>query len=410
MIRSLIRSRTGGRTRRFPPGSRPTLGGVGPTRDACPGRVPSPILPVSGRHSAPLRPPLAMPRFLPVRAILSRAILSRGVLLPALLLTLSACADPPEDPAPRLEQDGVTIDDAALDAAPEWLADLIRSDPTAEPQAISLLGEPLHAREDDTGEVAEADAALLGNPDDVELLIAAGRVRRNHWQYRQAMELYSRAAELAPDDWRPVRFRGHRHLSVREFDQGIRDLERARTLAPLNWDVSYHLGLGYFLDGRFDDAASEYLRCLELADDPDARAASEPGFRSCSENADDPESMVAMVEWTVRALERAGRMEEARSWVERIPADLPIQENIAYYHNLLMDQGVMTEDELLSPGPDGPYRLETVGYGVATRRLARGDIEGAEALLRRLMEDEWWPGFGRLAAEADLARLERRTP
>jgi Flp pilus assembly protein TadD len=94
--------------------------------------------------------------------------------------------------------------------------------------------------EDTTGAIAEADAALAAAPDDVELIIAAGRVRRNFWQYRQAMELYSRAIELAPEDWRPYRFRGHRHISVREFDQAITDLEKARELGA----CSLELGCG----------------------------------------------------------------------------------------------------------------------------------------------------------------------
>jgi tetratricopeptide (TPR) repeat protein len=319
----------------------------------------------------------------------------RPVLLPILLL-VQGCGEPP---APEAEP-------TDPDVIPAWLQEVMEGDPTAEPQAHSLFGEPLYARMDETGAVAAADEALRLDPGNVDLLIEAGRVRRNAWQYRQEMAFYTRAEELAPDDWRIPRFRGHRHLSVREFDQGIRDLERARELAPLNWDVSYHLGLAYYLAGRFDQAADEYLRCLELAEDTEARAAVSPGFRSCSANGDDPESLVAMAEWAVRALERSGRADEARTWVEAVPGDLPVSENLAYYHTLLMDQGAMTEEELLgAAGPDGPYRLETVGYGIAARHLARGERDRAVELLRDVMEDGWWPGFGRLAAEADLARL-----
>lgn len=325
--------------------------------------------------------------------------------LVALLTLVSACGDAPEPPPAT-----GAADPAGVEA--DWLTTLVAADPLMRPQATSLFGEELYAQIDTTGAVAEADAALLASPDDVELLIAAGRVRRNVWQYRQAMQLYDRAAELAPGDWRPVRFRGHRHLSVREFDQGIADLERARELAPMNWDVAYHLGLAYFLAGRFDDAADEYLRCLELAEDPAAlEAASDPDFRSCSANASDPESLVAMMEWAVRALQRAGRDAEVDELVSSLGSDLPVEENIAYYHNLLLHRGEMSEEQLLDLGPDSPYRLETVGFGIANRRLARGDTTGAVDLLRQLAADPWWPGFGRIAAEAELVRLgERPTP
>lgn len=276
-----------------------------------------------------------------------------------------------------------------------------------EPQTYSLLGEPLYQMEDTTGTIAEADQALATDPENMEKIMDAGRIRRNFWHYRQAMELYTRAMALDPEDWRPYRFRGHRHISLREFDAAISDLERARALAPLNWDVAYHLGLAYFVSGQFENAFSEYRRCLDLARDPEARVAAGPDFRSCSRNGDDPESRVAMTEWAVRAALRAGKTEEAMALVNEIPQGLQVEENIAYYHDLLFYKGVLSEEALLNPGPEAPYRRETVGYGVANWLLSRGDTARAQALLEELVQDPWWPGFGRIASEADLARLTR---
>ena len=283
---------------------------------------------------------------------------------------------------------------------------VLEADPTAEAQATSLFGEPLYATVDTTGAIAEADEALREAPDDVEALIAAGRVRRDFWQYRQAMALYSRAIEMKPDDWRPYRYRGHRHISVREFDQAIADLERARELAPFNWDVAYHLGLAYYVSGRFGDAAAEYVRCLDLAEGDEARAAQGDDFRSCSANGTDPESFVAMTEWAVRAALRAGRPEVASALLDAVPLDLEVGENLAYYHDLLLYKGAKTPEQLL--GPDAPYRRETVGYGVANWYLVQGDTARALELLEELVLDPWWPGFGRIAAEVELARLKGR--
>ncbi len=273
------------------------------------------------------------------------------------------------------------------------------------PQAVSLFGEPLFAKDDTTGAIDEADRALAEAPEDVELIIAAGRVRRNAWQYRQAMDLYSRAMSLAPNDWRPYRFRGHRFISVREFPNAIADLERARELAPFNWDVSYHLGLVYFLAGRFEDASEEYLRCLGLEDDPEALVAQADDFRSCSQNGVDQDSRIAMTEWAVRAALRAGRDEIASGLLSGIPLGLEVGENLPYYHDLLFYKGEMTEDELL--GPDAPYRRETVGFGVANWLVAQGDTARAVELLEELVQDPWWPGFGRISAEVELFRLTR---
>jgi tetratricopeptide (TPR) repeat protein len=272
-------------------------------------------------------------------------------------------------------------------------------------QAVSLFGEALFEKEDTTGAIAAADELLQASPNSLERIIAAGRVRRDFWQYRQAMDLYSRAIELAPDDWRAYRYRGHRHISIRQFDDAIVDLEAARERAPLNWDVSYHLGLVYFLTDRFDDAADEYLRCIGLADDPAALAAQADDFRSCSQNGTDMESFVAMTEWAVRAAARAGRDEEVADLLRAVGPDLGVTENIAYYHDLLFYKGLKTADELLNPGPDAPYRRETVGFGVANWMLVQGDSASARTLLEELVEDPWWPGFGRIAAEVELFRL-----
>ena len=115
--------------------------------------------------------------------------------------------------------------------------------------------------------------------------------------------------------------------------------------------------------------------------------------------------MVAMTEWAVRAALRAGRDTEAEELLEGIPLGLSVEENVAYYHDLLFYKGELTAADLLNPGEDAPYRRETVGYGVANWLLVQGDTAGATALLEELVQDPWWPGFGRIAAEVELYRL-----
>ena len=158
----------------------------------------------------------------------------RALRLAVLPLILAACTEPP----PPVEET-----------------------PAPQPEATSLLGEQLFAKEDTAGEIAAADSALATAPDDVEFLIAAGRARRNSWHYREEMALYTKVIGMVPDDWRPYRFRGHRYISVREFDNAIRDLD-------LTWTAELHAPV---LLVSPDGKASRFPRAMCAFETPDGR-------------------------------------------------------------------------------------------------------------------------------------------
>jgi hypothetical protein len=68
---------------------------------------------------------------------------------------------------------------------------------------MSLFGEALFATDDPTGAIEEADRDLAQAPDDVDLLIASGRVRKNFWQYPLAgvRKDRGRSGALSADWW-----------------------------------------------------------------------------------------------------------------------------------------------------------------------------------------------------------------
>ncbi|MGD2068094.1 MAG: tetratricopeptide repeat protein [Gemmatimonadota bacterium] len=274
-------------------------------------------------------------------------------------------------------------------------------------QAESASGEPLRARVATVpSDVLRADSILARHPEDVDALIAAGRVRRDYWLYRDARALYTRAIELGPEDWRAWRYRGHRCISLRCFDQAVADLEEARERAPHAFDVAYHLGLAYYLQGRWQDAADEYGRCLEQArtplTDPDLPPLGD--LRSCADVAVDDDARVALADWRWRALRRAGRDTEAALLLETVTPDMDVEANRAYHRALLVYRGLEDEADVLS---DPEYRLETVGYGLAVWHETEGRTERARELLEEIAAHPHWPGFGRIAAETDLARARR---
>lgn len=276
-------------------------------------------------------------------------------------------------------------------------------------QGTSLLGEPLIASPDTGQALADARVGVVEAPESVDAYLELGRSLAVLFRYREAQDVYTRAHSLDPEDWRPLRFRGHRHISLRQFDRAVADLEGARERAPYSFDVAYHLGLALYLSGEFEAAAAEYGRCLDLASDPEALAleasgAMGEGFRSCMSIAESDDTRVALLDWYWRALNRAGREGEAEALLTGVSADMEVTANTAYHHLLLHYRGEMAEDELLA-GAGDLYRLETVGYGLANRRLLDGDTASALELMNEVTADSQWPGFGRIAAEADLVRL-----
>ncbi|MFN2316026.1 MAG: hypothetical protein ABR602_05025 [Gemmatimonadales bacterium] len=292
---------------------------------------------------------------------------------------------------------------------PDGLQVFLRARERRPPVVLSLFGERLHARPTPNAELqARLDADLAAAPNDVERIIAAAREMRNAMRYDEEEALYTRALAIAPNDWRLYRFRGHRYLTLRKFEEGLSDLNRARQLAPYDFDVAYHRGLALYLLGRFREAADEYLRCIRQATDRRALGMvgtpALAGQRPCAEIATRDDSKVAITDWAYRSLRRAGRDAEARRLLETIVPGMEVSANTAYYQTLLARQGLHPRTELLNPTPPSG-RFETRAYGTAIDELLDGDRDRALFLLRRVAEDAYWAGFGRIAAEADLARL-----
>lgn len=280
--------------------------------------------------------------------------------------------------------------------------------PAPRPELTTLLGRPVFAKDDVDGAIAKADAALSAEPKNVERLLAAARARDVAWQFHAAIDVYTRAIEVAPADVRPWRFRGHRYISIRQFDKAVSDLEQAVALAPSSFDATYHLGLAHYLRGDYAAASQVYLRCLKA----EAPAATLPeGWRSCTATLTTPNDRVAMTDWMYRAQRRApGQSASARDLVAAVGDGLAVGENEAYYTAIRFYRGAVTEDVAMAPRTANENRLVTVGYGIAVHHLAEGRRAEGCALLRRIAAEPNWNAFGVIAAEADLSRKPALCP
>src|SRR3954471_19301524 len=76
----------------------------------------------------------------------------------------------------------------------------------------------------DTGPIARSQAALAADPRNVDKIIALGVAQSGARQFREAIATFTKGMEIAPNNAMLYRWRGHRHLSLREFDEAQADL------------------------------------------------------------------------------------------------------------------------------------------------------------------------------------------
>jgi tetratricopeptide (TPR) repeat protein len=266
------------------------------------------------------------------------------------------------------------------------------------PDGRTFRGQP-----DPKGEAARAEK-LLAEPTAANLL-AAARIYDDLWWFSKSIPVYTRGSRLFPKDFRFLRFRGHRNLSTRHFREGAADLERARRLAPDSFDVAYHLGLAYYLQGNFKKAAAAYGRCLAAAGKPRVGATLPEGLRGCHELDRQDNSRAAITEWMYRSLRRAGRPAEAAKLLDGIREGMTVTTNATYYQSLLYYKGLRQEASVLpAPGAATGNTFSTSAYGVAVHHLVEGRKARGCELLNAIAGERAWNAFGLIAAEADLAR------
>ena len=279
------------------------------------------------------------------------------------------------------------------------------------PEATSLLGKPLippplpdEVRARLEADLTAARAALERAPDDGDSLIWVGRRLGYLGRYRDAIAVFTDGVGRFPKDARFLRHRGHRYITVREFDKAIADLERAEVLASdapdqiepdgqpnarniplttLKSNIRYHLALAYYLKGDFARAAPVWQRARDAVRNPD--------------------NLVSATHWLYLTLRRQGRADEAARALEGIVPGLDVIENGSYYSLCQLYKGVRTADDVLKAAGSGSSGA-AVTYGVAAWHDVNGRGTEADTLRRQLVDGPDWAPFGVIAAEADLAR------
>lgn len=236
-----------------------------------------------------------------------------------------------------------------------------------------------------------------------------GRREGYLYHYNEAIAILSEGLEKYPNSYKLFRHRGHRYISIREFNKAIADLQMAASLMPrqpleiepdgqpnkinkplsnVQFNVWYHLGLAHYLKGDFESAEKAYLQCLDVSDNDDL--------------------ITATADWLYMTYRRMEKPEEAGKVLELIREDMNIIENDSYYLRLQMYKGMLPPDDLLkvsSSNEDVDLALATQGYGVGNWYLCEGDTTRAVEIFKQVTAGKHFAAFGFIAAEADLHRL-----
>jgi tetratricopeptide (TPR) repeat protein len=276
-------------------------------------------------------------------------------------------------------------------------------------EARSLDGRALTAPvlPDEARAALEADLAaarerLAADPGDRDAAIWVGRRLGYLGRYREAIDVYSAALRRHPDDPFLLRHRGHRWITVREFDRAaadLRDAARACRDVPdevepdgqptpgrephstLHYNVHYHLGLAQFLRGRFAAAERAWLDALAVAGNDESRAA------------------VCHWLWSVRM--RRGNPAGAMAAALTVHEGMDVVENVGYLRLCLYYTGRLAREAITAgEGSSGA----AVRFGLAHHDLVLGDPRSARQQLRELAAEPGWAAFGVIAAEAELDR------
>ncbi len=237
-----------------------------------------------------------------------------------------------------------------------------------------------------------------------------GRRHAYLYDYKKAIAVFTSGINTYPNSYKLYRHRGHRYISIREFDKAIADYEKAYELMPKNtteiepdgapnrlniplsntqFNILYHYGLALYLKGDFEKAEAVYKECMEYSINPDLR--------------------VATTDWLYMTLRREGKEEEAADLLATIASDMEIIENDSYLKRLMMYKGEMSPDDLLkATGDDAALSLATQGYGVGNWYLYQNDTAKAKEIFERVVQGTSWSAFGYVAAEVDYYTLMNR--
>ncbi len=275
-------------------------------------------------------------------------------------------------------------------------------------QSISQLGDTLYAAtpsEKITAKLKEKRNAYEMSSDNLDNLIWYGRFTAYTGDYRKAIAIYTDGLEKFPNESRLLRHRGHRYISLREFDNAIADLSKAADLiqgkenrieqdgmpneqnipvSTMHGNIYYHLGLAYYLNRNLPAALDAYKNCLQTSHNPD--------------------NVVSATHWIYMIQRRMGRKEAADNYLRNVKPGMNVIENDSYYKACLFYKGELQLEEVYDPNAESSPSNTALKYAVGNWYMYNGMPKKAAGIYNTIVSGKDWASFGYIAAETDLVK------
>ena len=255
--------------------------------------------------------------------------------------------------------------------------------------------------------LTEAEAVHLEKPNEPESIIWLGRRMAYLGRYKDAVRVFSSGSMLHKNDARFLRHRGHRYLTLRCFDDAIRDFEKAAELvrgkpdevepdgipnakniptSSLQSNIWYHLGLAYYLKADYAKALRAYEEAQKVSKNNDMR--------------------VATSYWHYLTLRRLGRKKGAKRILEPFKGKVELIENDEYLKLIRLNRGEIKREVLWAQYDKSTgVTSATLGYGLGVYELNEGANERAWNMFSSVLQSNQWASFGFIAAEQDIQRV-----
>lgn len=248
----------------------------------------------------------------------------------------------------------------------------------------------------------------LEKPEEIDIIIEYGRKLSNIGLYYESIKVFSEGLEKHPSSFRLLRHRGHRYITIRQFDLAIDDLQRAAFysrpakneielddirkrnksfISNDKFNIYYYLGIAHYLKGSYDKCISSFKKCATFANNDELK--------------------VCVTHWFYLTYQKIGNEKAANDLLLPITRKTKAIYNSEYLNLLMVYKGLYEPATVLSYAENEDKSINPVlGYGIANWYLFKGEIEKPTRILDLVLQSHSWDCLEYIATESYIKSMQ----